>query len=356
MPIKVTANGQLKEVIIENTSLRSEAIHEIISKKPGFITRFALLFFTSLLIMLFIASWIIHYPDVIITKAELIGINVPKEIIALQDGKLIKVVYNKNDSVKEGQAIAWIENNASHSEVLNLSAKVDSAILYSKLNQIEKITFLFTEKYNQLGELQTSYQQLISAYHQLDNYLYLLTNDTKQEGKSNSIEQPITEKKIAFTQTLQAFKKDIDDWKQKYLLTAPISGRLDLVLPLHENQFVQTGQVLGYISSGKSKYYLETYIPQNNFSKASIGQSVQIRFYAYPYNEFGYVNGKIDYISSIATDSGFIANISLSKEPITSHQKTIRYISGLKADALILTKDVRLLERFFYQTKGILSR
>jgi HlyD family secretion protein len=33
---------------------------------------------------------------------------------------------------------------------------------------------------------------------------------------------------------------------------------------------------------------------------------VQLKVNSYPYEEFGYIQGKLDYISNVATDSGFL--------------------------------------------------
>ena len=81
----------------------------------------------------------------------------------------------------------------------------------------------------------------------------------------------------------------------------------------------------------------------------SIAQ-VQLRLDAYPYSEFGFVNGKIQYISAIATDSGFLAYVQLNNGLATNQHKELQYKNGLKADALIITKDMRFLQRLYYKT------
>ena len=89
-------------------------------------------------------------------------------------------------------------------------------------------------------------------------------------------------------------------------------------------------------------------MPQTNFGKIDTGQQVQLRFDAYPYQEFGIVEGRLKYISKVPSDSGFLANIELPKGLITNYQKQIQYRSGLKSQALIITKDARLAQRFYF--------
>ena len=77
-------------------------------------------------------------------------------------------------------------------------------------------------------------------------------------------------------------------------------------------------------------------------------EKLYLRFDAYPYHELGYVEGRLGYISKVPSDSGFLANIALPKGLVTNCKKTIQYRSGLKCQALIITKDARLLQRFYY--------
>ncbi|MFN5428869.1 MAG: HlyD family secretion protein, partial [Bacteroidota bacterium] len=87
-----------------------------------------------------------------------------------------------------------------------------------------------------------------------------------------------------------------------------------------------------------------------------INQTVQLRIDSYPYQEYGYLNGRITYISDIPTDSGFLAHIILQKGQTTNLNKQLHYREGLKGEALIITKELRLAERLFYKVNSTLSR
>jgi len=75
---------------------------------------------------------------------------------------------------------------------------------------------------------------------------------------------------------------------------------------------------------------------------------VQLRLTAYPYQEFGFVQGTLDYVSGIASDSGFLATIHLDNGLMTNNNQHILYKNGLKAHAIVITRDMRLLKRFYY--------
>jgi len=89
-------------------------------------------------------------------------------------------------------------------------------------------------------------------------------------------------------------------------------------------------------------------LQQFNFGKIYTGQAVQLRVNAYPYQEFGFIPGKLTYISTIPADSGFLATVELPRGLVTNYNRTIQYRSGLKLEAFVVTRDQRLLQRFFY--------
>ena len=179
----------------------------------------------------------------------------------------------------------------------------------------------------------------------------IINNEAQQNDKQKEIgelENTIAQQKEIFQQALNTFKSQLDDWKKKYLLIAPIDGKVSFASFMQENQQLQTGQTVCFINPENSEYFAQIFIPQTNFGKVAVGQKVLLKFNSYPYQEYGYVNGKVDFISHIPTDSGYLARIDFSNGLITTYNKQVQYRDGLTADAEIITKDLRLLERFYY--------
>jgi HlyD family secretion protein len=127
-----------------------------------------------------------------------------------------------------------------------------------------------------------------------------------------------------------------------------MDGTVFFTLPLQQDKFIEQGKLLGYVNPPDSKYDVEISLPQQNSGKVETGMQVQLRFDAYPYQEFGFVKGKLDYISPIASDTGFLATIRLDKGLVTNLKNNIQYKNGLKAQVIIITKDMPLLQRLYY--------
>ena len=73
-----------------------------------------------------------------------------------------------------------------------------------------------------------------------------------------------------------------------------------------------------------------------------------MKFQSYPFQEYGSVMGKIDFINHMPSENGYLAKVILINGLTTTYRKQIQYRDGLLANAEIVTKDMRLLERFYY--------
>lgn len=207
-------------------------------------------------------------------------------------------------------------------------------------------------------ELKSSYINKKMSLPQMKTAL--IDNKRQQSDKEKEIlelESQMSAQKIIFQEAINNLKSRIGAWKQRYLLIAPVSGQLNFTSFIQEEQQIQENQIIAFITPGNTGCFMQVNIPQNNFGKVSIGQKVLLKFPAYPWQEFGIVEGRIDYIASVAVDAtGYIAKVSLPNGLITNQNKLIAYREGLTANAEIITKDRRLLERFYSSIKENISR
>jgi HlyD family secretion protein len=187
----------------------------------------------------------------------------------------------------------------------------------------------------------------------------IISNENEQTAKQKEIlelENTIAQQRLIFQEALNTFKSAVNDWKKKYLLTASVSGTISFTTFLQENEELKANEIICYIKPANSSYYAEMFIPQSNFGKVKTGQKVLLKFQAYPDAEFGSVTGKIDFISSIPSDSGYLAKVSLPYGLITNYKKQIQFREGLIANGQIITENMRLLQRFYYNIFNQMKR
>ncbi len=179
----------------------------------------------------------------------------------------------------------------------------------------------------------------------------IVTNESQQNEKRKEIaelENQIIVQKNTFIQALQTMKSQIKTWEFKYLLKAPVAGTVSFTGFFQENQEMKAGQTLFYVQPDNITYFMEMLVPQYNFGKVRTGQQVLLKFQAYPFELYGAVVGTIEYIAKTPSDSGYLAKVVLPNGLITNYKKPLQYRNGLFAQADIVTENMRLLQRFYY--------
>ncbi|MCL1677132.1 HlyD family secretion protein, partial [Elizabethkingia meningoseptica] len=97
-------------------------------------------------------------------------------------------------------------------------------------------------------------------------------------------------------------------------------------------------------------------VPSTNSGKIMEGQKVLIKLDNYPFQEFGIVEGRVRNMSSVPDkDGNYYVDVNIPKGLTTSFNKKLIFNKELKGNAEIVTKDLRLIERFFYQFRKLLG-
>jgi HlyD family secretion protein len=186
----------------------------------------------------------------------------------------------------------------------------------------------------------------------------IISNESSQHEKQKEIlqlENDIAQQKGIFTQALNTLKAALDEWKTKYLLIAPIDGQVAFAGFVQENQQLKNNQTLCFINPGNTQYFAAVNIPQQNFGKIKPGQRVLLKLPSYPFQEFGAITGKLDFISNIPTDSGYLAKVLLPNGLRTNYKRLVQYHEGLSASAEIITEDLKLSDRLLNQLRSVIK-
>ncbi|WP_300434154.1 HlyD family efflux transporter periplasmic adaptor subunit [Christiangramia sp.] len=184
-------------------------------------------------------------------------------------------------------------------------------------------------------------------------------NDAYHTEKENVINNQMVETRLFknVIQSLNQLKKTIKDWEQLYLLKSDIEGEVNFMSIWNENQTVSKGDLLFTIVPNKIENYLARIkAPIQNSGKIKSGQEVNIKLLNYPETEYGVLEGKVKNISAIPNSEGsYIVNVPLEKSLVSSYNIEIPFKNEMTGTAEIVTEDLRLIERFFYQVRGIFT-
>lgn len=159
-------------------------------------------------------------------------------------------------------------------------------------------------------------------------------------------------------QALQSYyqlKKALSDWEQQYLIRSSIDGQISFLSVWNKNQRVQAGELIFTVIPADNQAYLgKLTAPAQNSGKIKKGQRVQIQLSKYPADEYGELNATVSSISPVPNDQGnYLVDVAISKDMETTYGRSIAFSHEMKGMANIVTEDLRLIERFFYQLRGI---
>lgn len=210
----------------------------------------------------------------------------------------------------------------------------------------ERIKFIQAEQ-----NLQSISIQLSQMEESISNL-----NRTKSGASINSQKDKINYS----SQTLQLFeqlRKSLKQWEQNYLIASSTNGIASFQQFWGENQFVKAGDALvSVLPKNKEAIVGRMSVPATNSGKIIQGQKVLIKLDNYRFQEFGIVEGKVQNIALTPDEEGnYYVDVILPKGLQTSYNKNLPFDKEMKGNAEIVTQDLRLIERFFYQMRKLLG-
>ncbi|QVY64644.1 HlyD family secretion protein [Polaribacter sp. Q13] len=288
---------------------------------------------------------------------------------ALFENNYIQYILNKELDPFSNEAIAnKITSSELKRRLINLQAQksLNRRELAFKQKDLERSKSLFdkgviSEKEYEIKQLEylqaeRSFKNMTSATSQLREAI----SGNKKTSKGTEIAR-IREEMTLLKNVIQSFnqlKKSIKDWEMKYVLSSKMKGKVSFLNYWNKNQTVNQGDlVFTIIPNQTSSFIAKLKTPAQNLGKVKIGQIVNVKLQNYPDYEFGVLKGKVNTISETSNKNGFYTiKVSLPDTLITSYNKEIVFKQEMRGTAEIITEDLRLIQRFFYQFNKILER
>lgn len=266
------------------------------------------------------------------------------------------------NSVKQQFIEKQISEYKSMSDKLNQQLKSRQDMLYTARNNYNnRYLTLFQQGAISKVELEQQEREL----QQKENEVREISNSIDQNNSQIlALQREIAELNFSQTDNLSdvkslssdayyLLKSQISIWEDRYLLKAPVSGTLNYTQFTKENTFIRAEQEIASIipKDGNRDVYGELFISQSGAGKVHDGQTVQIELDSYPKKEFGLILGTVTTISDVSTDSLYKIQVGLPNKLQTTTHKTLNFKYGMQGTASIITKNMRLIERFFNELR-----
>jgi len=236
------------------------------------------------------------------------------------------------------------EIELAHSRYIMDSTLFAQKLIPSSEHIGAKTSYLQNVRNNRSMEITVANEEI--QIQTLKNQISELTLQQK-EKKSNFT--------LAYTNALRILKMRLDQWKETNVFTASASGTIAFLGFLENKMFVEQGKPIFSVVPEAGYIYAQAELPVAGSGKIKEGQRVNIRLENYPSEQFGILYGQIKEISILPSGDKYLAKIDLTNALTTSHQKQLPFKQHLQGETEIITEDLRLLERVFYQFRKLLQ-
>lgn len=144
-------------------------------------------------------------------------------------------------------------------------------------------------------------------------------------------------------------------WEKNSAWIAPCSGKVLFNKSLQVHRFYKANEASIVIVPEGSGYSALASIKTSGAGKVRVGQKVFIELIDFPKLEFGVLEGKVSNMTQIDKGGKYEVGVELKNQLKTTYGKNIPPKVQLKGIVKIITKDKRLLARFFEQFTDLIK-
>lgn len=258
----------------------------------------------------------------------------------------------KGALLKDLQYQAELKNNALEQQKFLEQDKQLQTTEYKAYESLAKDKVIAPLELNQYkSKLIAKEQSLAQVNVQITNNDISIHN---KEKELLDLQKNVLDQRQKFHSALLELKSEVEKWMQQYVLIASEKGKVLFVSSLGENEVILSGQALFYIQPPQTQFYAELMTGQKGLGKIKPGQKVMIKVDSYPTDEFGYLTGKVIYISNFSNrKDSFLVKVALPNGLQTSYNKNLFFRNDLSARAEIITNNRKLFDRLTGQLKQI---
>ncbi|MEO0932683.1 MAG: HlyD family efflux transporter periplasmic adaptor subunit [Cyanobacteria bacterium J06641_2] len=188
-----------------------------------------------------------------------------------------------------------------------------------------------------------------NSYKTLKQTSKLSVLRTQEQLKDTQTQIASTESQIA--QTLSQVESLKLQLKQR-IVKSPIDGTIFEFPVSKPGEVVQPGQRIAQIAPKNTDVILKASMPIQDSGFLKVGMPVKVKFDAYPYQEYGIVEGKVTWVSPDSkiqqtpqgNSESFELDITLNQQYVDNGEKRVSLTPGQTADAEVIIRQRRIID------------
>ena len=173
------------------------------------------------------------------------------------------------------------------------------------------------------------------------------------------------DKELTLAEDRQRLTSAVAAWKQQYIISASIQGKVSFSKVWSEQQSIAAGEeILAIVpagndpertSGGQTPILGRAVLPVANSGMLRTGQRAIIRLDGYPARQFGTLETSVGNISLLPQNEGYSLDLYLPDSLQTSYGKIIPFRQEMSGQVRIITENRRVFDRIFDQLRNLLQ-
>lgn len=145
---------------LDDIELRSEEVQDILTAMPHWMVRWGNILLLIIIVLLFVFSWFIRYPDIVQTEIIITTQIPPEKLVANSTGKIAHIFISDKGVVTPHTPLAIIENPANYKDVYALKNLIETL----DVNNLDFNFPIEEASVLQLGGIESAYANFEKSY------------------------------------------------------------------------------------------------------------------------------------------------------------------------------------------------
>ena len=213
-------------------------------------------------------------------------------------------------------------------------------------------------------DLEKTNAQLLQQKRQIEsNEAAFINNNMAQTQSQSQINDLLQSKNDNLNAKQRAVAEDvlrlnsaIEEWKQMFLIVAPITGTVSFSKIWSVQQSIASGEeVLAIVPSDSTKIFCKAVLPVAQSGKVKLGAVARISLDAFPFQQYGVLRGAVQNISLLPQKEDYQLDIALNDKLFTSYKKRISFRQEMIGSVNIITEDMTVIDRILNRFRDLLK-
>lgn len=317
------------ENLEKDIKLYSQEIKDILSTPPRSIFRWGNTLLMVFFLVFFLVSYFIKYPDTVKGDAQIISTPLTQNLIVDKKQNIDTIFVKNGERVIENSVIAKLKSSAKYEDVLRLKKSIEDF----EIKEGQKIKF--SNKKNEtliIGRLSKYYSSFCTEVANI---------------KSSPVNCNYDNLKIK----LDILKNQIKIWEDSFLLKSQINGKVFF----SEKGISNLDKIYFYIVPSKiDSFFCLIEVNKDDLYKIEVGQKVNISLGCH-YKGENLTGTVVEIPLNSNNNQTFFVKVSLPNKLITNKNKQVSFNGNIQGKGKIITEDLRIIERVFYNFKNLLD-